>query len=83
MSYILKVKNMIQKIAIRNLDIMLFLVLVSLKVMFYGKEISPEFFSYKYILLPVIASVGVLLAVGYFFTKTKEDKVPICIKYNN
>ncbi|NFA59601.1 LTA synthase family protein [Clostridium sporogenes] len=74
MSYILKVKNMIQKIAIRNLDIMLFLILVSLKVMFYGKEISPEFFSYKYILLPVIASVGVLLAVGYFLPKQKRTK---------
>ncbi|EJP6473176.1 LTA synthase family protein [Clostridium botulinum] len=74
MSYILKVKNMIQKIAIRNLDIMLFLVLVSLKVMFYGKEISPEFFSYKYILLPVIASVGVLLAIGYFLPKQKRSK---------
>ncbi|WP_409069350.1 LTA synthase family protein [Clostridium sp. FAM 1755] len=74
MSYILKVKNMIQKIAIRNLDIMLFLILVSLKVMFYGKEISPEFFSYKYIFLPVIASVGVLLAVGYFLPKQKRSK---------
>lgn len=42
--------------------------------MFYGKEISPEFFSYKYILLPVIASVGVLLGIGYFLPKHKRTK---------
>ncbi len=40
----LKLKNIIKKIVVRNLDIILFLILVSLKVMFYGKEISPEFF---------------------------------------
>lgn len=39
----LKLKNIVTKIIIRNLDIILFLILVSLKVMFYGKEISPEF----------------------------------------
>ncbi|NFM16043.1 LTA synthase family protein [Clostridium sporogenes] len=70
----LKLKNIIKKIVIRNLDIILFLILVSLKVMFYGKEISPEFFSYKYILLPVIASVGVLLGIGYFLPKHKRTK---------
>ncbi len=42
--------------------------------MFYGKEISPEFFSYKYILLPVVASVGVLLGIGYFLQKHKRTK---------
>lgn len=70
----LKLKNIIKKIVIRNLDIILFLILVSLKVMFYGKEISPEFFSYKYILLPVIASVGILLGIGYFLPKHKRTK---------
>ncbi|EPY2272040.1 LTA synthase family protein [Clostridium sporogenes] len=70
----LKLKNIIKKIVIRNLDIILFLILVSLKVMFYGKEISPEFFSYKYILLPVIASAGVLLGIGYFLPKHKRTK---------
>lgn len=70
----LKLKNIIKKIVIRNLDIILFLILVSLKVMFYGKEISPEFFNYKYILLPVIASVGVLLGIGYFLPKHKRTK---------
>ncbi|ACA55903.1 LTA synthase family protein [Clostridium botulinum] len=70
----LKLKNIVKKIIIRNLDIILFLILVSLKVMFYGKEISPEFFSYKYILLPVVASVGVLLGIGYFLQKHKRTK---------
>ncbi|RHW56583.1 LTA synthase family protein [Clostridium botulinum] len=70
----LKLKNIVTKIIIRNLDIILFLILVSLKVMFYGKEISPEFFSYKYILLPVVASVGVLLGIGYFLQKHKRTK---------
>ncbi|MCR1976121.1 LTA synthase family protein, partial [Clostridium sporogenes] len=70
----LKLKNIIKKIVIRNLDIILFLILVSLKVMFYGKEISPEFFNYKYILLPVIASVGILLGIGYFLPKHKRTK---------
>lgn len=70
----LKLKNIIKKIIIRNLDIILFLILVSLKVMFYGKEISPEFFNYKYILLPVIASVGILLGIGYFLPKHKRTK---------
>ncbi|MFV3011125.1 LTA synthase family protein [Clostridium botulinum] len=70
----LELKNIVKKIIIRNLDIILFLILVSLKVMFYGKEISPEFFSYKYILLPVVASVGVLLGIGYFLQKHKRTK---------
>ncbi len=70
----LKLKNIIKKIVVRNLDIILFLILVSLKVMFYGKEISPEFFNYKYILLPVIASVGILLGIGYFLPKHKRTK---------
>ncbi len=74
----LKLKNIIKKIVIRNLDIILFLILVSLKVMFYGKEISPEFFNYKYILLPVIASVGILLGIGYFYQNIKELNFYMC-----
>ncbi|EJO5347403.1 LTA synthase family protein [Clostridium botulinum] len=74
MELVLKFKNMIKKIIVRNIDIMLFLVLVSLKVMVYGKEISPEFFSYKYIMMPVVSSIGILLGLGYFLQKHKRTK---------
>ncbi|WP_050608010.1 LTA synthase family protein [Clostridium niameyense] len=68
--YINKFKNVL----LRNLDIVLFLVIVTLKVMIYGKEISPEFFSYKYILLPVVASILILISVGYFLKREKRIK---------
>ncbi len=73
----LKLKNIIKKIVIRNLDIILFLILVSLKVMFYGKEISPEFLTIS-IYYYSYSICGILLGIGYFYQNIKELNFYMC-----
>ncbi|NMM64855.1 LTA synthase family protein [Clostridium sp. P21] len=59
---ILHVKN--------NIDIILFLIIIYVKVMHYGKQISPEYF-YSKVNRPIIASILILVS---FFTLFKQRR---------
>jgi phosphoglycerol transferase MdoB-like AlkP superfamily enzyme len=50
----------------RNLDLILFLAIIFIKVMIYGKQISPEYF-YTKVDRPVIASILILVSFSTLF----------------
>lgn len=48
-------------------EVLSFLILVTAKVLYYGKQISPEFFNVKLLQPPVIASTIPIVAIAYLF----------------
>ncbi|AKA67460.1 sulfatase [Clostridium scatologenes] len=53
-----------------NLDLILFLIIIYVKVMHYGKQISPDYF-YSKVNRPIIASILILVS---FFTLFKQSR---------
>ncbi|GAA0739361.1 LTA synthase family protein [Clostridium oceanicum] len=69
--------NIVHKIIhsfVKNLDILFFVILVTLKVLFYGKQIATNFFSYKYIMSPVIASVLIIVGISLLFKNKRRTR---------
>lgn len=48
-------------------EVFLFLIIVTAKVLYYGKQISPEYFDAKFLQPPVIASILPIVAISYLF----------------
>lgn len=63
---------MIKLQIIQHLDVLLFFVLVLTKVMYYGKQISPEYFSADSLRPVVIASMLPFLGVALLFKEKKR-----------
>ncbi len=77
MKYITCVKfnknNIIFNVIKRNLDLILFLAIIFIKVMIYGKQISPEYFYIK-VARPVMASVLILVSFSVLFKQRGRIK---------
>lgn len=59
---------------IEHWDVLSFLILVSAKVLYYGKQISPERFDMRLVQAPVIASVLTIAATAYLFKEKGRIK---------
>ncbi|MBU5484698.1 LTA synthase family protein [Clostridium sp. MSJ-11] len=57
----------IQKQWAQHWDALTFLIIVTAKVLYYGKEISPEYFNPIALQGPVVASILPIVAIGYLF----------------
>jgi len=68
---IIDINNKIHLQWIQHWDVMLFLVAVSTKVLYYGKQISTGYFSLLSLQPAVIASIFPIMALAFLF---KEDK---------
>lgn len=60
-----KFKNLL----LSNLDIILFFISLNIKILFYGKQIQENYFSYKAIIFPVASSILILLSFIFLFKK--------------
>ena len=56
----------------QNWDVLLFLIVVSTKVLYYGKQISPDYFSVLYLQPAVIASIFPIMAFAFLFKENKR-----------
>ncbi|WP_315116531.1 LTA synthase family protein [uncultured Clostridium sp.] len=48
-------------------EVVSFFIIVTVKVLYYGKQISPEFFNILFLQPPVMASILPIVAIGYLF----------------
>jgi phosphoglycerol transferase MdoB-like AlkP superfamily enzyme len=65
-----KVKN----ILINNLDIILFFIALTIKVLLYGRQIQENYFKYQTIIIPIASSVLILLSFLLLFKKRSRIK---------
>lgn len=70
--YLVEPFDIIKLQIIQHLDVLLFFALVMMKVMYYGKQISPDYFSADSLRPPVIASMLPFLAVAFLFKEKKR-----------
>lgn len=67
MNYLNKSVKQILKFFIDHVDILIFFVLIEIKVLYFGKLISPEYFNPSLLRAPVIASIIPILALALLF----------------
>ncbi|MBU5483342.1 LTA synthase family protein [Clostridium sp. MSJ-11] len=58
-----------------GLDLISFIFTVTIKLLFFGKEIEKGYFTYKSIFIPVLSSVLLFAAIGFLFNKDKRFKI--------
>lgn len=56
-----------KKMLLNNLDLILFLFIITIKLIRFDKAISPEYFNYKLVIKPILASVVCLLSIPLIF----------------
>ncbi|MBV7276697.1 LTA synthase family protein [Clostridiaceae bacterium UIB06] len=56
------------------LDILLFLLLVTIKVLLYGKQMESGYFSYFSLFSPVFASILIIIAISLLFSNSRRVK---------
>ncbi|ERI94991.1 hypothetical protein HMPREF1982_00673 [Clostridiales bacterium oral taxon 876 str. F0540] len=59
---------------IEHWDVLSFLIIVSAKVLYYGKQVSPDRFDIRLVQSPVIASVLTIAAIAYLFREKGRIK---------
>lgn len=67
----------IKALLLGSLDLILFFVCLTLKVLLYGKQIQPSYFNYKAILLPIMSSA--LIMISFFFLVRKSRRIKFII----
>lgn len=64
-----------RNIIITNIDVLLFCILVTMKMLFYGQSVATGYFSYAALFPAVFSSVIVIVGISYFFSPKKRSKI--------
>jgi len=72
-----KAKN----ILINNLDIILFFISLTIKVLLYGKQVQENYFKYQTIIIPIASSVLILLSFLLLFKKRNRIKAILILDF--
>ncbi|WP_125152481.1 LTA synthase family protein [Clostridium rectalis] len=65
----------LKEVFLYNLDILAFIILVTTKILIFGKNIETGYFSYKSLFYPVIASVLLIVCISILFTMATRRKI--------
>ncbi|NGX97960.1 MAG: LTA synthase family protein, partial [Candidatus Afipia apatlaquensis] len=66
------VLDKIRIMCLQNWETLLFLIIIVIKVLYYGKEIAPDYFVLKDLEPPVIASLLPFIAIAFLFRKKRR-----------
>ncbi|OFI06300.1 lipoteichoic acid synthase 2 [Clostridium acetireducens DSM 10703] len=75
MKKLLKTLSNYKDFFIDYLDIIFFILAVTIKALFFGKQISPIYFSVLSILPAIISSLMVLVSISFLFSRRKRTKI--------
>jgi phosphoglycerol transferase MdoB-like AlkP superfamily enzyme len=56
------------------LDLICFFILVTLKLMVYGRQLENEYFSYSALLVPILSSILILISFSILFSNKTRSK---------
>lgn len=70
----IKMLSKVREVLFRNIDIILFSIMIIAKALYYGKQISPSYFNILSLSQPLIASILPLVGIAYLFNKNKRVK---------
>lgn len=70
----------IKRLLFSNFDMLLFFITLNIKILFYGRQIQENYFSYKAIILPVASSVLILLSFILLFKR--KNRVRTILLFN-